>query len=477
MRGLKKHLGILLALLSLLAASNTPAQGATADQYLAAGNQMYTARNYTQALQYLNAAIKLNPSDPRAYQLAGNCYYGLGNKAYALSYYQRASALQPNNTQLAQFVQNLRAQVGSGTAAGAAAPAADPLAQGSALFKQRQYAAAIPYFQQATQQNPNDYRGYYYAGYSYYMLRDGKDAALYFGVANAKQPNASIKAYADRIKASLSPEDQQWVDDQVAKYSQGGGAVAGGGKKKKDMAFGINLLGGMDLILSTQTQVEQYHPASMAITGVAPTQIMAFGIEPYLQFGEMFELDLAFNYIPVGQWYYTTYDYALNNINLAGAPDVWKYTYNMTVITANLGGKILFGGKDVKGYLGLNAGISPISMTFQKLSLDQTYSPQSSTDASSGNYSTMALSANAKLGVDFFLGSDIAIGPYVGFQYLSATNFTAGGKTLVVDTKNGAVGVPDTATASSNMPATDPTTPFQFDFTGITGGLDITFSF
>src|SRR5579872_1956951 len=275
MRGLKLSVGVLLALASIFAAPSTSmAQGATAEQYFAAGNQYYTAKNYTQAIQYYNASLKLNPNNATAYQLTGNCYYALGNKAYALAYYQRASALQPNNLQLAQFVQNLRAQVNGATAsapAAAAPSAADPLSQGTALFQQKQYAASIPYFQQATQQNPNDYRGYYYAGYAYYMIRDSKNAALYFGVANAKQPNASIKAYADRVKASLSPDDQQWVDDQVSKYSQGGGAMAGGagqGNKKKEVAFGFHIPFGQELVLANKTQIEQYAPSSMAVTGV-----------------------------------------------------------------------------------------------------------------------------------------------------------------------------------------------------------------
>ena len=42
-----------------------------------------------------------------------------------------------------------------------------------------------------------------------------------------KSGNASIKAYADRIKSSLSSDDQQWVDDQASKYL--GSAVASNG--------------------------------------------------------------------------------------------------------------------------------------------------------------------------------------------------------------------------------------------------------
>jgi tetratricopeptide (TPR) repeat protein len=259
MRGLKISVGFLLVMTAILAMpSSLRAQGATSAQYLAAGNQSYTAKNYTQAIQYYSVVMKSNPNYAPIYQSIGNCYYALGNKAYALAYYKRASALQPNNTQLAQFVQNLQAQVNAGAAAPTAATA-DPLSQGTALFQQKQY---------------------------------------------------SIKAYGDRIKASLSPDDQAWVDDQVSKYSQGGGAMAGGSKggKKKDVAFGFHILGGEELVLSNKTQIEQYAPASMAVTGVAPTMLMAFGVEPYLQFGESFEVNLAFNYLPVGGLSYKTYE-------------------------------------------------------------------------------------------------------------------------------------------------------------------------
>jgi hypothetical protein len=150
----------------------------------------------------------------------------------------------------------------------------------------------------------------------------------------------------------------------------------------------------------------------------------------------------------------------------------------MTLITANLGAKIFFGGNGVKGYLGLSGGISPISLAFAKNAFDHTgVSPLVTDAASSGNYSTMAITGNARLGVDFALSKDISVGPYVGFQYLSATNFTNAGSTLMVDTKNGAVGLPDTSTSKTNFPATDAAEAFKFDFSGITSGLNISLSF
>ncbi len=494
MRGLKRILGFLLVVLSL-SISYTKAQAATAEQYLAAGNQMYAAKNYAQAIQYLNAAIKLNPGNASAYQLTGNCYFALGNKKYALAYYQRASAMQPANAQLAQFVQNLAAQVNTAPAApGMGLAAANPLSQGAALFQQKQYEASLPYFRQAIQQNPNDYRGYYYSGYAYYMTRNAKLAAFYFGVANAKQPNASIKAYADRIKGGLPSEEQQWVDDQVSKYTQGAVGVASGSGKKSDIAFGFHIRAGGEYILADPAQITDKVTAagSVSLAGLTPNIIPFPELEPFIQIGNAFEINLAFGYFPVGNLSYTTFDYSRPSPNALtpGSPnaDVWSYTYNTNIITADLGVKVLFGDDKTKGYLGLSGGISPISMTFTKLTRDNANTTSFGTDDSSGTYSTMAINGQAMLGIDLSLGKGIALGPYVGFRYLNATNFQKAGQTLVVDTQNattlkptGAVGLQNVGVTaipgSANIPLGDTVAPLTLDFSGIIGGIDLTFSF
>ena len=132
------------------------AQASPADQYVAAGQQLLNAKNYTQAAQYYYAAIKVDPNSFGAYQGLGNCYYMSGRKSDALTFYQRALSIQPGNTQLAQFVQTLQAQVSGGAGTpGSMGMSTDPLTQGAALFQQKQYAAAIPYFQRAMELNPD----------------------------------------------------------------------------------------------------------------------------------------------------------------------------------------------------------------------------------------------------------------------------------------------------------------------------------
>src|SRR6185369_605930 len=111
-----------------------------------AGTALYNQKNYSQAAKYYQAAFKISPNYAEAYQGIGSCWYAMGNIPYAKAYFNKALQLNPNNTRLAQFVQSM----GGGQAAAAATPAAggDALAQGTALFQQKQYASAIGYFQQ-----------------------------------------------------------------------------------------------------------------------------------------------------------------------------------------------------------------------------------------------------------------------------------------------------------------------------------------
>ena len=486
MRGMKT-VGLFLILAAAfgsLVPAPTNAQGAGDAQYYAAGNQSYSAHNYSQAAQYYYAAVKLNPNNAAAYQGLGNCYYALGRKSDALVYYKRASALQPGNSQLAQFVQNLQAQLGGGaTATGAAAP--NYLAYGNAYLQRRQYANALQYFQRAIQQDPNDYKGYYYGGYAYVAAGDSKDGTLYYEIAAAKSGNASYKAYADRLKASLAPADQEWVDDQVAKYT-GGTAMAsvggaGKGAKNGGLSVGVHVLGGGEYIFADPTQIKQYVSTAygstagngpVSLNGIAPNIVALPEVQPYIQLGQNFEINLSVGYFPVGNLSYTTFDYNLTDPD-GSAPDVWKYTLNTTIITADLGVKLLFGDDKVRGYLGISGGLSPISLAFTKISYDHTGTNVSSTGedtVSSGTYNATAFNAQALLGVDFSLGGGISVGPYVGYRYLNATNFQNGTNTLSIDTNTGAVGIPNTSNVSNN------TTPLTLDFSGVEGGLNISFS-
>ncbi len=125
----------LFIFLSLLGTASSVSAQATSDQYYAAGNQFYTAKDYNKAVLYYKAAIQVNPNNAAAHQGLGNTYYGLGQKSDALAEYQKALALNPNNPQLSAFVQNLQTQVGTSAPAAATPTAAHPAVSGVTTLK------------------------------------------------------------------------------------------------------------------------------------------------------------------------------------------------------------------------------------------------------------------------------------------------------------------------------------------------------
>ncbi len=64
--------------------------------YLFKGNEAYLQKNYSQAIDYFNQAIQLNPNLAVAYTKRGNVYYELGNLNQALQDYNKAIQLDPN---------------------------------------------------------------------------------------------------------------------------------------------------------------------------------------------------------------------------------------------------------------------------------------------------------------------------------------------------------------------------------------------
>lgn len=470
----------------ILVASSTvkvQAQGTSATQYVAAGQQLLTARNYTQAAQYFLAAAKLDPNNGAAYQGLGTCYYMAGRKSDALVYYQKSLTLQPGNTQLAQFVQNLQAQLNSGAGApGAMGTAVDPLTQGSSLFQQKQYAAAIPYFQRAAQQNPNDYRAFYYLGYSYYMTNNARMAALYFAVANLKQPNASIQAYADQVKSRLSPDDQQWVSTQLSQYSTSPAMASSGAAASNPnnaVQFGFNFSGGGNYIFNNPVQISNgaTQAGYVSIGGTTANILAGIGVEPYLQFGKGFELDFGATYVPIGSTLsYTWLDVAGPVGATNDGTPIYGYldNFDTSMVLASVGFKILLPDNDLEGYIALGGDIGPVSTIFNKMPTDNTgvQLPTGTADISSGSYSSLAVGGYVKLGMDFFLSKTMSLGPFLGFQVLTATNFQKGSNTLLVNGANGDVGI---AGSPAFLGVTG--TPLTLDYSNINFGLDLKLGF
>jgi tetratricopeptide (TPR) repeat protein len=497
MFGIRKGVWRLLALAIFLGSPlSLKAQAYSAGQYFNAANQLYSSRNYNQAIQYYGAVVKSNPTYAPAYQGIGNCYYALGNKQYALAYYQRAYQISPS-AQLGQFIQSLQAQAaspGAGMGLQAPRPQINPsLAMGIRYFQARQYAAAIPYFQQATRQVPNDYRPFYYLGYSYYMVNQRKYGALYISVADMKQPNRSILAAASRIKSNLSDDDADWVDDQLSKYADATGLKPPAFKTKPVFGFDAGI--GMDYLLSNPTQITQYvaGAGSVSLSGVTPSLLPLPTAEFFMQVNPNIELDLSGSYLPVGTLSYTWTDIAPwndpylpaqfytdpNTGTWPNPADYYKVNYTTSIFTTSLGFKLLFGDPTVKAYFGAGADVSPISLTFKKSIYNGAgkllgEDPSSSDVSGEGDYTTVAFGGHAVLGANFIISHGLSFGPYIGYKYLEASNFKNAMGTLVINQNNGDVG--NSYYYNSLYPSLN-TVPLDLDLSGIYGGLNVNFSF
>jgi tetratricopeptide (TPR) repeat protein len=484
--------------MTLVATCGLALAQAGADQYRAAGDKYFAAKDYANAYKYYAYAAKMNPNDAAALKGVGNCLYMYQRKAQAIPYYEKSLALNPADTQLATFVQNLKAQVGAAPAApAAAAPAAGvALAQGKALFQQKQYAAAVPVLQQAVRENPNDYQGYYLLGYSQYMTRDMKNAAVNFGLANAKQPNPQLKAYADRIKASLPPADQQWVDAQIA---SGGVAVAGtgaAGAAVKPKVFGIRLSPAVALFklkdledegaaieaalteandAGTEAPIpfiqDEYFgtPGMYAMTGEVPSGNLYFGIEPVIRPAQGLEIAIGIGIFSVGKY---SVDITSQNIDDPTQTDSIRKAYDVSTMPIGLSVGYAFGKGKVSPKIGLGAD-------YYSVKIDETFSKATADPGESfgytGEYKASGIGMHVDLGLDFKFGSSVVAGPYVRYRMAKFDSFTgtvsgngfSESADLMVDNATGIV-----MPVLSGVPTTG-MRPLEVDLGGVQVGLNI----
>ncbi len=504
MKSLQLFILLTLSMVScFLFSSNAGAY--TSSDYYNAGLQLYNAKNYQQAIQYFGAAISLDPNNAAALQGQANSYYVLGQFQQALNDYQKVQALQPN-PQLASMIQALQAKVGAGSPAAAppvpgstaappvpGAPAGDSFSQGVALFQQQQYAQAVPLFQKAVQENPKDSKAYYYLGVAQVQSADLKDAAVALGISNKLNPNPSVAAYVDQVKARLSPEDQQWVDNQIASGNAGGSQSASASQPK---TFGIRLEPGFiflsmsDFTTNAQSQqneallLQQSGDTSLSYNGVVPTAAPRIGAEPVLRLGPNFEIGLPWAIIPAG----TASDTLQDNDG-----DTISDSYNINAFAIGLNLRYLFGSGSFQPYIAAGPMIVPINIGY---SAGATLGGLSYY-TSSGNFTGVDVGGQASLGLDWHLGDTFVITPYAGYQIASGNSFqstvnTTGGTSTgqtaqleVVPTTSGNVITPvsngklilpllnGTTFLPAGSQAPSGSRPLELDMSGPFGGIQI----
>ncbi len=126
-----------------------------------------------------------------------------------------------------------------------------------------------------------------------------KNAAVALGLSNKLNPNPSVAVYVDRVKARLSPDDQQWVDSQIASGNVGGSQTASA-SKPKELRHPPGT--GKSAVLSVadsntnahshhnEAQWEQPNDPSLSFNGAVPTGAPRIGAEAVLKLSPSFEI-------------------------------------------------------------------------------------------------------------------------------------------------------------------------------------------
>ncbi len=469
--------------LGLLSGANAQV---SAQQYYQAGLQLYQAKDYAKAVQYFDAALKVDPNMAAAAQGAGNCHMALNQPAQAIPYYEKALALKPDDAQLASFIQNLKAQAGSAPAGPSASPAtAGSYVQGKALFDAKQYAQAQPFFQQAVIENPLDANAHFYLGYCQYVAADKKGAALSFSRSARISPNATAESYAQRIRAALTPEEQAWVDAELAKPTPAAGtAAAVATAPVKKHSFGIRLMPGLQMLTlgdlkkdsdaraAYTVELQQMDP-SIGLEGKIASGGLALGLEPFVPLGGSAELGMHLEMLSVS-------DYQVTITN--GQEGVMEYTEEGTLkisaMPLGLSFRYLLGapGKKMRPFLGLSALYLISSIDYTSTVRDYSDPERVVTAQLDGS----GIGGGISLGIDYAMGETIRISPFVAYRMLKVKNYKGSGSfgdvtdNAELVTTNGSAGIPAglVGVAPEDI-ASEYGSPTEVDFGGINAGLMI----
>lgn len=183
-------------------------------------------------------------------------------------------------------------------------PPSGSFAQGLAFFQQGQFDQAVTALTQAIQEDPRDVKAHYYLGYSYLKKGDLREASLQFYLVDLNKPSPDFRAFAEKLKMKLSPEDQKWVENQLGPVPGHPGPM--GPPPRKKIGFGIRPFSGtvipnfgdfheqQDSWTFIETQWKLSDPTLHFEAGV-PWGEPYFGLTPFM-FWDNFEVGFRIKY-------------------------------------------------------------------------------------------------------------------------------------------------------------------------------------
>jgi tetratricopeptide (TPR) repeat protein len=401
-------------------------QAHTTSEYYHAGLNLYLSRDYDKAIDYFNAALKMDPNYVAALQGRGNCYYAKEDYENALKDYKQVQKIKPS-PQVDQFVTRIHARMigqpveGDNATVTALAEYSEFFDKGKIDFTNKDYSSAAQNFEAALQRKHTDYTLYYYLGLTYKMLGEMREAALALGIANQKKPTSELSSYVKTLLAGLPQEDRDWVNEQLS-AAISGKEILMHTRPANATDYGLRLQAGLVSPNLTDFAVETNAGVTYAMNqnGTAsynasiPNMTTELGVEPTVNLDTNVELGFLVAAIPVGT---VTEQYS--------QPNVYKTaSYAITSYVLGLNLRWLQGDGPVKFFMAVGPLLAPISINY-----NYTVNEVPVT----GSFTGWGLGGQVQIGLDIHLDNNISFGPMLSLQAISANNFSG---TLIDNSNN-----------------------------------------
>jgi tetratricopeptide (TPR) repeat protein len=201
-------------------------------KYLEEGVNLWRSHRGTDALQYFEQALKVDPHNASALYYAGIVYESKKNYTEALASYRKAADEDPTNQEYANAVMAVQKIMNS-------RPAVDPrqaeiaklATEANDAYKRGEYLSALDLYKQLDAKSPNQALVKYNLGMLYLQAHHYQTALQYLELAVKLRPtDQKFQNAYQQLKASVSKSEADAAASEAAWAGQPGmGGSAGGG--------------------------------------------------------------------------------------------------------------------------------------------------------------------------------------------------------------------------------------------------------
>jgi hypothetical protein len=346
----------------------------------------------------------------------------------------------------------------------------DAATQALSLFKEKKYREAIPFFKQALIQKPGDYKLYYYLGSCQYKAGRPREAVVNLTLSYNLRVDVKLEDFVHRLRATLSSQEIQWVDAQVAAYGTG---------KTPDVPtpieypqFGLRLEPEVSFINLAQftaaAQAYTFYANSIqgtdpgySFSGTVPNSLFGGIVEPVLRMDSHLEFGIPLSYLPAGTVTGKIED--PQNGNSAISFDLSAFLGGLDVI-------LLTGDRPLQFFASIGPRLASIQVGINYTGASQT---------ANGTLNSTVFGGATQVGLEWEIANNFFLTSSIGYRWLQAGPLTGnvdiGGVTnnYRMEFDPGSTNGSLIAYVPSNAPDPPGMSHFDLDLSGPTSSLTL----